>query len=203
MREIVLDWIDFCEDRKDFDKSYFYPLFHDNCTKEELQAIVQCAGYVDTLQNLSYAIFRKKAEAIVLPDSDIVREKVNDDFLNMQSIFKNTNQNYMINREYSIEICGNWEEYFSYLIKYRSRGNIFDSIADTIYDYFPESRVFYAFYEALYGIENDYDLARAIINPYLTKKIDYASYFELYKINCHYLYLENENRILCGVRKYK
>ena len=41
MRQIVLDWVDYCNGKKEFADGYFYTLFMENITIDEVKAIYE------------------------------------------------------------------------------------------------------------------------------------------------------------------
>lgn len=198
MDNLIKDWKCFCQDTQEFDKSHFTYIFHEEGIIYNVNQITQFLPEQEKLtpviENvLSIKDVKGRAnisdEAIVSHAKNFISEQVNllenlDDEL--RSATDSFEVKFVTPAEFESHIDDDIPHYW-----------LFDEFGDLIRDSKEnDSEVIFAFFEALYGIDNDYYLSWYIAAPLLKIKINLSSYYELWKNNCQILLLKDKLLIL-------
>ncbi len=184
---LVDDWVEFCEGKRDFDKSHFLTLFHGSLTDEDLRAIYQFFPQADLLgerMERFQAAKKARTEKSIVPVS-------NSQILNLAASDM---------RAKSSILAELGEEELARLASENKPSlttdrNAFDNVARSdwpngekhvvIGDYVDEQMLLpnkqgFALFEALYGAANSYDLQYFLAAPLIKSDVDFGSYFQLW-----------------------
>ncbi|MBB1403324.1 hypothetical protein [Pseudoalteromonas sp. SG45-1] len=198
MDNLIKDWKCFCQGTQEFDKSHFTYIFHAegiiNSVNHITQFLPEKESLTQVIENvLSIKEVKRSAsisdEAIVSHAKNFILEQVNllenlDDEL--RSATDDFEIKFVTPTEFESHIDDDIPNYW-----------LFDEFGDLIRDSKRnDDEVTFAFFEALYGIDNDYYLSWYIAAPLLEINIDLSSYYELWKNNCQVLLLKNKLLIL-------
>ncbi|ATD09366.1 hypothetical protein SIO17_19995 [Pseudoalteromonas piscicida] len=199
MNSLLKDWCDFCENKKNFDKSHFMTLFHEKEARNCLDKVfAYFTSFEKLIVNATLAIEQKynpKATSPPLEDEYI---------LNLIRRFFLTQTKYVCDFDQPIidtitrgEICFVSEDIFS---QHENEDCPHYWLYDDFGDVVRASRVendekTIALFEALYNLDADYYLAWFIASPLIKLDLDLDSYFELWKYKVKFLLLEE--KIIC------
>lgn len=188
MNQLVKDWICFCNNEKDFDKSHFSYLFKSDLSDYELEQIcsvfdnhVELKKRIDSVFNsgelglyLLPSIKVEKEKIIKLLKNELfekseICKKLNDDnlsdFIDSIKITYSENKNDVYEMSREISICD----------------SIFDLIGDYMDSFIISDKRICALEEACYNLSNNYYLSWYIIQPILNIDFDFVSYFNFWK----------------------
>lgn len=190
MRQILKDWCNYCEDKKDFDKSHFYTLFWDDSEKEKL---------TPNDLNIIFSYFNEKEKLIEIMNNYL--------FLSENNKIKEDNEIFLIKNDIKekiklskvLDFISSYKISVSDLEKVEeSRNeleflNFYDEISDIVLDNWKiEDKKTNALYEALYGLTYDYELVWYLFSPLLNLNITFENYYLLKKIGITYSIFNKE-----------
>ncbi len=162
---LVDDWVEFCEGKRDFDKSDFLTLFHGSLTDEDLRAIYQFFPQADLLgerMKRFQAAKKARAERSIVPVS-------NSQIMNLAAADMRAKSSILaeLGEEELARFAGENQPSLT------TDQNAFDNVARSdwpngekhvvVGDYVDEQMLLpnkqgFALFEALYGAANSYDL---------------------------------------------
>jgi len=195
MRKLIKDWIEFCEDKAEFDSSHFLTLLHSDpkpLTDAELEQIFAYHSFNQLIPRVREALnlvdVREKVEltedttllALAKEDLDKKNEYIqslgNDEFIKIveRATPLYTSDYKLVRKLQRMDFPYAWMN---------------EQISDAMLDglALSQSRYISALLEALYGIANDYQIAWYILEPMLDKAPDLRYYFELRKSKADYV----------------
>ncbi len=190
MRQILKDWCNYCEDKKDFDKSHFYTLFWDDSEKEKL---------TPNDLNIIFSYFNEKEKLIEIMNNYL--------FLSENNKITEDNEIFLIKNDIKekiklskvLDFISSYKISVSDLEKVEeSRNeleflNFYDEISDIVLDNWKiEDKKTNALYEALYGLTYDYELVWYLFSPLLNLNITFENYYLLKKIGITYSIFNKE-----------
>lgn len=166
MRQIVYDWMNFCEGKREFEDGYFFTLFMENLTIEEINVIYSYFPNADMLTaRMEKFLFGPKA--IELPPYDRVCEL--DRLIRLD----------FVDREFSLKsLSPSSNGWHNLIFNYVEDDKIVDNlILDDIYtqsfhDFMRSKKItsekkMYLLFDALYGITYDFDFQLYLYAPLL------------------------------------
>lgn len=186
------DWIDYCEEKKDFDKSHFYTLFlqEDNSkgfSSYEYQKIFKYFSEKDELinrltqyfshENYKSQIDDLKTFLILSTRKDIEEKKQaldDDELLNILSR--------------NIYFVEDFNEFCDYQLD-EWNGEYISLLGDSFRR--TRSNEEYALFEAYYGLTSNIQLVWYLGSPLLDTKINFDHYFDIWKVGGDYAVTEN------------
>lgn len=190
MRQILKDWCNYCEGKKDFDKSHFYTLFWDDSEKEKL---------TPNDLNIIFSYFNEKEKLIEIMNNYL--------FLSENNKITEDNEIFLIKNDIKekiklskvLDFISSYKISVSDLEKVEeSRNeleflNFYDEISDIVLDNWKiEDKKTNALYEALYGLTYDYELVWYLFSPLLNLNITFENYYLLKKIGITYSIFNKE-----------
>jgi len=201
MDSLIKDWKYFCQGTQEFDKSHFTYLFHE---KEIINNVNQVTQFFPELESLTQVIenvlsFKEVKRSTSINDEAIVSHAKNF-ILEQISLLENLDDELRsATNDFEIKFVTS-TEFESHIDDDIPHYWLFDEIGDLIRDSKRnDDEITFAFFEALYGIDNDYYLSWYIAAPLLEIKVNLSSYYELWKSNCQVLLLKNKLLILKNI----
>lgn len=174
MKEIISDWCQFCEGKKEVDKSYFYTLFWEDINRDDLNEIFKYFPYSDKLFEIMSDYLFSNGSIINQTNNELIK-LVQKDILEKISLTDNLKHI----RDYPIEYIENYnfvkdkidsDEYYEY----------YDEIADIVADnWLLEDKKCFALYEAFYGLTKNYEIVWYLFSPLINTSINYKYYFDI------------------------
>lgn len=201
MDNLIKDWKCFCQGTQEFDKSHFIYIFHEEGVINNINQITQFLPEQESLTQVIENVLSIKEvkrstsisdEAIVSHAKNFILEQVSllenlDDEL--RSATNDFEIKFVTPTEFESHIDDDIPHYW-----------LFDEFGDLIRDSKRnDNEVTFAFFEALFGIDNDYYLSWYIAAPLLEINVNLSSYYELWKSNCQVLLLKNKLLILKNI----
>jgi hypothetical protein len=190
MKEMIVDWCEFCEGKKIFDKSYFHTLFWEDINSSDLKLIFKYFPNSDALFNLMNDYLFEKSEKvseskinetlIELALSDIQEKKF---LLNgnssLVSMVDNINVEFVDDYLFVANLC-NSSPYLDF----------FDAISDVVLDnWIIEDKKTYALYEAFYGLTKSYEITWELFQPLLSIDTSLGYYIRFVSLGGVYSFL--------------
>ncbi|NMR26358.1 hypothetical protein HH219_12580 [Pseudoalteromonas sp. NEC-BIFX-2020_015] len=198
MHNLINQWGVFCKKKETLNKSHFTYIFHEEGIINNVNQITQFLPEQEKLTQviedvLSIKEVKEKAnisdEAIISHAKNFILEQV-DLLENLDDELRSATDNFEIKFVTPTEFESNIDDDIPHYW-------LFDEFGDLIRDSKKnDNEVTFAFFEALYGIDNDYYLSWYIAAPLLEIKINLSSYYELWKNNCQILLLKDKLLIL-------
>lgn len=190
MRQIINDWIEFCENDKPFEESYFYTIFMENISKEEIEIVYRSFPNSDQLTDrMNKFLFE---EDVQIPNNEkqkILGELIQFDFLERETILKSLPAFSKFNMNHKF-------------VYYEDRDVVNDLILDDVWiqdfhDYiFGQMSITdkkaYELLDALYGISNDFDYQLFLFLPLLKTEYSMKHLYKFRKAGGIYAITETE-----------
>ena len=196
MENILTDWCDFCEEKKDFDKSHFLTLFHADIDKNYLNTVLQYFPNKDDIIQRVLAVREAKSYraecfkvdenfALELASKDINEKRKACAYLSEHELTAliDTVQLRFTSDPSSFEKArhDDWNREYKAQVGY-----YFDE------SWMEETDKYYAIFEAFYGMTNSYELQWYLGKPLMRTFVDPDNYFELWKVGGDYAFTETE-----------
>lgn len=170
MKELVKDWIQFCEEKKSFNTGYFYSLFMDNLSQDELVYIYNFFPNSERLILKLKKYMLQDFNISINPEVkiELLEIMIRLDFEDRKKVFEEMNKisfydkiafkyiedsKEIINLQYNDVLSQEFHDYINY------KTILEDDKTD-------------ALYEALYGLTTDFDYRLYLFEPLL--KVDYT-----------------------------
>lgn len=198
MNKLFLDWIDFCENKKTFDKSHFYTLFWENIDVNTLKIITQYfPNSGDLFIRLNDYFFGDKYDLYKLLDKSIDQTLIElsiKDFNEKLNIILEENKQFEGLKNLSPLITEDYE----YVQKKKSDHpyiDFFDELEFKLTElWVSDEKKFYALYEAFYGLTKSYEMSWYLFKPLLNVEYNFKYYYNLTRIGG--VYAIDTNNIL-------
>ncbi len=197
MDEQLIDWIEFCEKRKTFDKSHFYTLFFEGKaengrrSEEELKTIFQYFPHTDELL-LRMNNFTNGEDAQITDYRNYIIENTSKDLDQKRIILKEEDEEELfeliqkpikyvedINRVVDNRL-NNWPD-----------AEIHSVVSDFFIEKTPADDLTNALEEAFYGFTHNYELTRYLMYPLIDTDLNLDYYFNIWKVGGDYSVTEN------------
>ncbi|MDX8355186.1 hypothetical protein [Cognatiyoonia sp. IB215182] len=181
------DWVEFCEGKRDFDKSHFLPLFHGSLNDDDLREIYQFFPQADLLsermKRFQAAKKARKERSIVPVSSSQIMDLAAADMSAKSSILAELGEEELARfagenkpslttdrNAFDYVACSDWPNGEKHVV---------------VGDYVDEQMLLpnkqgFALFEALYGAANSYDIQYFLAAPLIKSDVDFVPYFELW-----------------------
>ncbi|WP_165750572.1 hypothetical protein [Cellulophaga sp. Z1A5H] len=186
--ELLNDWCDFCEGKKEFDKFHFSTLLMETLlegyTTEFDSFISKMTKYFDIsiYENIKYAFSDEKKSQGNIKDWVIndLREKrkiieLAPDSTKLKEIIDSPQFLFVKNRDE--------------LYKARETDNntiLYDEVGDFVIENIDNDKQLFALKEVLYNIASDSELVNALLSRLIKSNVDLSNYLDIYKNGCDY-----------------
>jgi hypothetical protein len=215
MSNLLDDWQDFCEGRKDFDMSHFYTLFHADPTilsNEQLKIIFSYFPKSDELLYRMENIFNERfsSDTDQNPENNIglsdaqLKELVLNDIKEKRIICETKKDAELceiiagvepvivtdIQKIKALQQCDGPDAWMKELVDDHLRSARITNDKKVI-----------SLFEAFYGLTTNYQLVWYAGLPLINDNYDPSYYFELWKFDCDYVLTKDELLIACAKNK--
>ena len=199
MNELLNDWKEFCEGRKNFDKSHFFALFWEGINQKDLENVFKyfpnsieltdrTKEYLfGTKENISESVIKNILISLVIKD------------LNQKKTIINENSDLLeLIETLDVEFIQDFKKVL--LLKNTSPYiDFFDTINDKLSDnWIIEDKKTFALYEAFYGLTKNYEMVWYLFNPLFKINFNCEYYFKLSTLGGVYSF--SNNKILVSKR---
>lgn len=187
---LLEDWRNYCQGKCELDSAHFLGLFKTNLTDVELKSVFKYFEHAEEMEIRILKVFHAGylGEYMYLQQPKLLdRQQViaaAEAWIREQAHFCNTS-----GEEALAKIASSAE------VKFTGRGifdelqalaqpedDISDHITHTVWHALPREPATFALVEALYGIAANYNLAWYVVQPLLKMDLDFACYFELWRL---------------------
>jgi len=193
MDKLIEEWEDFCKGKKDCNYNYFYTLFMEELSDEDIKRIFASFSHS---QELTKRLKRLKDYSFIKVDNwkDVVRDLVSKDLKQKLSVLKLLKEDELINIIETSNIEFVEEQKYESLLEDDSSWPMVETMSllgdyfrDSIEDY---SKKISALVEAGYGATYNYNLVWYLIAPFLSVKYDFEHYVRLWELGARYTLTE-------------
>jgi hypothetical protein len=186
MKNIVKDWVAFCEGTKKFEDGHFYSIFLEELSEEEIKTILDFFLNSDLLiQNYKHF----KAFIPTTPSTAELELLIKSDFHQKRKVLQNIetfksfpfNPNFVFTSDF---------EFVNQLI-------LDDTWTQTFHDYIDFQTILddektFVLYDSLYALTSDFDMRLFIFSPLLKPNYNFEYIFKFKKLNGVYA-ISNDN----------
>ena len=197
MDEQLIDWIDFCEKRKTFDKSHFYTLFFEGeadngrRSEEELKTIFQYFPHANELL-LRMNNFTSEEDYQVTDYKDYIIENTSKDLAQKRIILEEEEEEELIKLiQKPIKFVKDINEIIDNRINNWPDAELYSVVNDFFIEIKPVDDLTNALGEAFYGFTHNYDLTRYLMSPLIDTELNLDYYFNIWKVGGDYSITEN------------
>lgn len=190
MKQIVQDWIEFCENGKDFEDSYFYTLFMEEISQEEIIAIFRSFPNSEELvERLNKFLLIKESNGTTSEKIQELGDLLSQDFLDKKQILQHLPSFSKFNEEYQIVYTRDTDEVEDLILD--------DIWVQEFHDFMRAQKIItdkkvYELFNALYGITYDADYQLYLFIPLLNTNYTMEHLFRFKKAGGVYAITENE-----------
>ncbi|MBO0593992.1 hypothetical protein I2486_21540 [Cellulophaga sp. E16_2] len=186
--ELLNDWCDFCEGKKEFDKFHFSTLLMETLlegyTPEFDEFISKITKYFDIsiFENIKYAFSDEKKS------QGNVKDWVINDLREKRKIIElapdSTKLKEIIDSPQFLFVKDRDELY-----KARETDNntiLYEEVGDFVIENIDNDKQLFALKEVLYNIASDSELVNALLSRLIKSDVDLSNYLDIYKNGCDY-----------------
>lgn len=186
--DLLKDWCDFCEEKKEFDSFHFSTLlmetFLEGYTPEFDKFITEITKYFDSsiYKNIKYAFSNEKES------QGNVKDWVINDLREKRKIIEHIPDSKELK-----EIIDSPKFLFvndrDELYEARETDNntiLYEGVGDFVIENIDNDKRLYALKEVLYNIASDSDLVNALLSGLIKADVDLVNYLDIYKNGCDY-----------------
>lgn len=191
MNKLLEDWHDLCSGRRDLDKSHFLGLFKANLTDFDLNSVFKYFEHAEQMESRTREVLHAGClgEYMYFQQPELSNRQqliaAADAWIREQARFCSTSgEEAMAKIASSVEVKftdrGRFEELQALA---QPEDDVSDHITHTVWHALPlDPDAIFALVEALYGIAANYNLAWYVVQPLLKMDLDFACYFEFWRL---------------------
>lgn len=191
MKQIVEEWCLFCEGSKNFEDGYFFTLFMEELSIEEIEKVFSFFPNSEKLLS-KMLLFRETESNITLSNNELLK-LLKKDFEERSIIFKEIPIFANLLRNPQFEYNENLEQVKSLIWDDIWSQEFYDHVGSFKIDKSPKV---YELHNAMYGATYDFDMTLFLFEPLL--KIDYSGQSLLKFKKCGGIYAIADNKIVFG-----
>ena len=186
--ELLNDWCDFCEGKKEFDEFHFSTLLMETLlegyTSKFDAFITEITKYFDSsiYKNIKYVFSDEKQSQGSVKDwviNDLTQKRKliehADDFSKMKEIIDSPQFLFVKDRD---KLYGARET--------DNNTILYEEVSDYVINNIANDKRLFALKEVLYNIASDSDLVNALFSGLIKSDIDLSNYLDIYKNGCDY-----------------
>lgn len=196
MIDIIEDWVDFCENKREFDKSHFYTLFWEDIDDKKIKKIFKNFPKSDLLyEKVRDYMFGNKFDFFKLLNRDIKEVSVElalaDISEKKKLLIGNEKLLNLLNR-IEVEFIPDFD-FVLQLKAYEPYTELFDEIEFQLTEkWILNDKKANALYEALYGLSKSYEMTWYLFAPLIDTNVNFKYYFDLTRFGGAYSFKGNK-----------
>lgn len=193
MNSLIRDWIEFCENRKEFDKTHFYSLFWEDIESNDLKTIFRFfpnsddlfhrtndylfGENLDLLKNLNG---NTKEQITELAFKDVIEKR---NLVSDNKTLKKLLENLQLEFIQDYELVVNKKAEHPYC-------DFFDELEFQLTErWLLTDKKAFALYEAFYGLSKSYEMTWYLYRPLINTEIEFKNYYDLSRLGGAYSFL--------------